>query len=269
MNADGSEQRQLTWLGNNSEPTWSADNRFIFFVSDRDGRKSIYRMNPDGSGQTLVVSGGDNRGYRQADNGRTAFISNRRGIWELFMDGQPVTRADWFAWQPDGARVVIELGKMALFTVNGPGHPVQKVVEGAETRNASWAPDGSRIVFASNREGNSKIFTVRPDGGGLQALTPADRWCQVPAWSFDGRWIAFVMGEGPGWGLYRMAPDGSNWLRLADNPHPGRGLAWSPDSRQLAFVSRDLDIYVVNASGSGLRQLTTDPAADYEPAWSR
>jgi TolB protein len=47
--------------------------------------------------------------------------------------------------------------------------------------------------------------------------------------------------------------------------------AWSPDGSQLAFASTrsgNVDIWVVNADGSGLRQLTTHPGADQTPTWS-
>jgi TolB protein len=47
--------------------------------------------------------------------------------------------------------------------------------------------------------------------------------------------------------------------------------AWSPDGRKLAFVSRrdgNSEIYVMNADGSGLRNVTRAPSNDLDPAWS-
>jgi Tol biopolymer transport system component len=48
--------------------------------------------------------------------------------------------------------------------------------------------------------------------------------------------------------------------------------AWSPDGRQIAFTRvvppNTFDIWVVNADGSGLRQLTGEPGSDNYPAWS-
>jgi TolB protein len=47
-------------------------------------------------------------------------------------------------------------------------------------------------------------------------------------------------------------------------------MAWSPDGTQLAFVSgfaTQRDIYVINADGSGLRNLTNSPEDEYELDW--
>jgi hypothetical protein len=47
--------------------------------------------------------------------------------------------------------------------------------------------------------------------------------------------------------------------------------AWSPFRRLIAFTGYDgenVDIYVINYDGTGLRRVTTDPGADYHPSWS-
>ena len=58
---------------------------------------------------------------------------------------------------------------------------------------------------------------------------------------------------------------------LTGNPASDRAAEWSPDGTQIAFVSDrdgDLDVYAMNADGTGVRQLTNDPARDNVPAWS-
>jgi Tol biopolymer transport system component len=86
------------------------------------------------------------------------------------------------------------------------------------------------------------------------------------------------------WGLYVMNPDGSGKRRLARHAwvsNVGVGsLAWSPDRRKLVFaahLSRSAapcdsycgkEIFVINADGGGLRRLTRNTVADWEPAWS-
>jgi TolB protein len=77
-------------------------------------------------------------------------------------------------------------------------------------------------------------------------------------------------------GLFVMNADGSDVTFL--NRIGGASLdapTWSPDSRRIAFEvcsdeSRprwDCDIYVANADGSGLTNLTNHPANDFAPAW--
>lgn len=53
-NADGSNETQLTFEGNNERPRWSPDGRLITFSSRRGGQEAIYVMRADGSGQTKV-----------------------------------------------------------------------------------------------------------------------------------------------------------------------------------------------------------------------
>jgi TolB protein len=58
MKIDGSDIRQLTDRGNNEEPGFSPDGRFITFMSDRDGAKGIYLMLANGEGQMRVTPRG-------------------------------------------------------------------------------------------------------------------------------------------------------------------------------------------------------------------
>ena len=69
-----------------------------------------------------------------------------------------------------------------------------------------------------------------------------------------------------------MNADGSEQRKLAPLSTAGDGsYAWSPDGRRIAFVSyRDGndEVYVINVDGSGLRNLTRNPARDVDPKWS-
>ncbi len=73
--------------------------------------------------------------------------------------------------------------------------------------------------------------------------------------------------------IYSMAADGSNQVNLTNNPAEDFDPVWSPDGSQIAFVSnRESEgegqfIYVMNADGSGVRQLTFENFSDL-PDWS-
>ena len=111
--------------------------------------------------------------------------------------------------------------------------------------------------------------------------TPLD--VQAPAWSPDGRTIVFVSWRDGNGEVYAMDANGSSPRNLTQNPAKDVRPAWSPDGRSIAFVSiRDRhqrmqrefgrpepsDIYVMNADGSGKRNLTRDRANDDLPTWS-
>src|SRR5205823_13176915 len=57
--------------------------------------------------------------------------------------------------------------------------------------NAAFSPDGQRIAFVSERDGNVELYVVHRDGTGLKRLTDNFALDDHPAWSPDGKRIAF------------------------------------------------------------------------------
>jgi Tol biopolymer transport system component len=72
----------------------------------------------------------------------------------------------------------------------------------------AWSPDGSEILFTSDRAGNFDIWVMNTDGSGQQALTthPADD--EYPSWSRDGEFIAFQSTRHGGATVWLMRRDG-------------------------------------------------------------
>jgi Tol biopolymer transport system component len=142
----------------------------------------------------------------------------------------------------------------------------------------AWSPDGKRIVFASNRDGNNEIYVMNADGANQQRLTQAPGRDAHPAWSPDGKKIAFQSpreGDGRDTNLYVMNADGSNQTKITNN-HGFCGVpAWSPDGKRIVFQWRFAGgggerwhIFVINADGTGQTQLTNDAANNQVPNWS-
>jgi TolB protein len=145
-NADGSGERRLTDDGHlDLSPTWSPDGSSIVWASDRDGSRQIWVMSADGTGARRVTS---------LPAGLTAAQPEWSPLgdeiaYQTFGDGTPGVRIV----RPDGSgdRLVTP--------------------EGFSAFNLDWAPDASRLVFASSEEqiGNA-LYTIRPDGTGLQRI---------------------------------------------------------------------------------------------------
>ena len=108
-----------------------------------------------------------------------------------------------------------------------------------------------------------------------QALSPPenDRFYQNVEWSPDGQWIAFSEYAGgefspQKWAIFIARRDGSQRRLLTPN---AVWATWSPDGKRLAFESRrtgNAEIFVVDADGSNVIQLTDHPGSDGAPAWS-
>jgi Tol biopolymer transport system component len=70
-------------------------------------------------------------------------------------------------------------------------------------------------------------------------------------------------------GIFRINPDGGRKQQLTEDS--GGGAAVSPDGRRIAYWSQadgDFETYVVNADGTGKRQLTKNRGNDALPTWS-
>ncbi|MBI3460336.1 PD40 domain-containing protein, partial [Candidatus Acetothermia bacterium] len=133
------------------------------------------------------------------------------------------------------------------------------------------SPDGSKIAFASNRDGNQEIYLMNADGTGSVNLTQNKAEDFLPAWSPDGSKIAFVSTRDQNDEIYVMNANGSGQTRLTNNPASDWKPTWSPDGKQIAFTSDregNLEVYVMNADGSNPVNITKNGARDWRPSWS-
>lgn len=253
-------------------PSWSADGRKLVFQrracldrslppgSDCD---DVWRVNADGSGLAPITS------------------------YNWVMDYDPV-------WSPDGTRVAFvrfvhgpDQSYIVVTDVDPPSALWSETVLSSwwPYSRPTWSPDGANIAFTcsgsappweldlcvvqSNSSGTYSDFASGNFSRGLIKITN-DTWTNSdPAWSPDGTRIAFTTN--------RNAPDGRSYIALV-NPNgggftrlvPGSRPAWSPDGTRIVFVG-EADapgLYVVNVDGSGLVQITDDPA-DTAPSWAR
>lgn len=148
-----------------------------------------------------------------------------------------------------------------------------------------WSPDGKRLLFASNRDGDDELFVMDASGRNVRQLTRNRFMDLTPQWSPDGRLIAFASDRGrPGEPeIWVMRADGTRPRRViatANHPWQDRQYSptWSPDSRRIIFTMASTpenpELYVIGVDGRGFKRLTRtggsldDPADDTMPDWS-
>jgi len=82
-----------------------------------------------------------------------------------------------------------------------------------------WSPDGTKIVFATNRDGNFEIYTMNPDGTEQTNISNDPGQDGRPWWSARGREICFTSTrQANNNEIWIMNSDGSNPRRLTNNP---------------------------------------------------
>ena len=238
---------RASFPGHNGLIAWTRP--FLFTDSE------IYVMNPDGTDQHALTDNASN-------------------------DADP-------AWSADGSELAFESvtgNAFNLYVINADGTGVRQITHSTHRTDVqpAWSFDGLRLAFSRQKmDGTGGIWVVHVDGSKLQRLTGDDNANSRPAWSPDGSTIAFVSDRSGNHDLWLMDRDGSNKRPLTttpdvqeDNPN------WSPDGTKVIFDACaatsypcpggtvDYNVFVMNADGTGLVQLTTSPAIDANPAWS-
>ncbi len=122
------------------------------------------------------------------------------------------------AWLPD-SRILysgcVENACGILVMRADGSFPHQVVAGGAET-NPEASPDGRRVAFMSQRDGNWEVYVVNLDGSGLQRLTHNAANDGLPTWSPDGRYLAFVSDRSGRWAVWAIRPEGGPPRHLFD-----------------------------------------------------
>jgi hypothetical protein len=265
----------------------------IVYTDSQLGRSEIYRMRSDGSGKINLSKNSaarDSMPSWSPDGRKIVFIRNSR-LWIMDADGTNKTlvpntdfSAQYPVFSPNGSIIVFSrtLGDDSdhLFFIYPDGSGLFRLTYSSTgNRKASFSPDGSRIVFDTDRDPNvltSQIFTFNFTNGAVLPLVfspPSYR----PDWSPDGSKIAFMKSGGTGlsFEVFAMNADGSNLYRVTDglmNFQDDGDPSWSPDGSKIAFDSYrndNYDIYTIDSAGGGTpTQLTFSQTNEYSPDWS-
>lgn len=162
-------------------------------------------------------------------------------------------------------------GDIYAFDRRTPGQLSRITQDPGTDSHAAYAPNGARIAFASNRDGNLELYMMDADGQSQVRLTTTTTLESYPAWTPDGRRIVYQASAGTENQIWIMDADGSNQRQLttgASNQWP----AVSPDGSTIAFAStRDgqYEIYLMNIDGGNQRNFTSTPEVlEHHPLWA-
>lgn len=159
-----------------------------------------------------------------------------------------------------------------IFTINPDGSGETNLTDHPGVNSdASWSPDGSKIAFASDRDGRPEIYVMNADGSGPTNVTNNPAADVQPAWSPDGGKILFLSDRDEQFmfHLYVMDAGGANVHRVSSRAGV-QDPAWSFDGSRIAFTSNpegNPELYVINADGTGEIHLA-DGSGGFGPQWA-
>ena len=226
----------------------------------------------------LMVTAPSAQAAFPGDNGKIAYVSGIE-IHTMDPDGTNQTNLlgdnpyeDFPTWSPDGARIAF-IGDVNLMTMNADGTGRTFAPDSGESYDYSpaWSPDGTKLlvdvyVFATWEEPpyeywDVEVFDFNANSRYGSPLGAFDT-SSSPAWSPNGSKIAVN-------GIATVNPDGN--VRTPLTSGSDWDPDWSPDGSKIVFYRYQAgvsEIYVVNANGTGLTQLTNNSVSDYSPVWS-
>jgi hypothetical protein len=214
----------------------------------------------------------------QGFSARQLVWRNRSGH-ELGVVGDPELHGS-MSLSPDNTRVVVsifdseaehrdlwihdlERGTASRFTFD----------PGVDT-NPAWAPDGSLIAFASNREGSFDIYVKDEAGGGdVEKLLSSENGIHPADWSRDGRFLLYsLLAGGNSWDVWALPVDPPGEpFPVVESEFLNVRPVFSPDGQWIAYESDEtgrFEVYVRKFPGpSGKWQISTDGGS--EPQWSQ
>ena len=255
------------------------EGRIVFTVA---GGGALYIMGSNGAGVELIVEDSISNPSLSPDgqsvaysgfNGDSILVIRHIESGAVFNISPPGGR--WYgfpAWSPDGEQIAYSDGSNIFIARVDPQNSdiVQITHDRTQNTNPTWSPDGEQIAFSSEFDGNSNIFAIGTDGRNRIRFTNHPGPEAHPDWSPDGEHIAFMghRNNNTSWDIYLVNTSTFVETQLTDTQDDDVEPSWSPDGRKIAFERNSNDIYVVNADGTGLTNITNTPhKGERSPDW--
>jgi len=273
----------------NSHLAWSPDGTRIAFTNWRSGRDEIYVVNADGTGERRLGSG-DSPDW--SPDGTKIVFERQRGanpseivVVNANGTGERVLGSGFDArWSPKRSEIAFD-DPYKIHVVNADGSGDRTLAGGDREPNNRvplrpvWSPDGSWLAFAGRAW---HISVVNRDGSRLRTFGRPTPAALSVTWSPDGTHLAYAANNpdaGAGVNVHVVNADGSGDHALTEPGRADGGLAWSPDGRHIAFLRGssvssadgsliDPRLWIMNADGTGQKQLTSSRADEDSPVWS-
>ncbi|HYJ45581.1 MAG TPA: protein kinase, partial [Pyrinomonadaceae bacterium] len=281
--------------------TFTRDGSFLHYIKGEKGGnvRTLYQVSVLGGESRKLIYDIDSKvtfspdGKRLAfvrgslkDNDEALIVANADGTNEerLVVHKRPESMSDP-AWSPDGKAIAYILGGtdeqgyyVNIDEVNVEDRAQRKISSDRWRLISSigWQADGSGLVVTARDRGSIagspvQIWNIAyPEGSARRITNDVNNYVQISL-SSDARSLVAVLGSNTSNIWVMPGVDTGRAKQITNSNQAGdEGLAWTPDGRivYLSVERENRDLWVMNADGSGQKQLTFEPAADLTPTVS-
>lgn len=199
---------------------------------------------------------------------------------------------------PDGKKIIFQSNRLRnwdIFTINTDGTDLHQLTTASLNEvTPKWSPDGTRIVYCIDIDTvNSDIYLMYADGSNKTRLTTFPGDDSHPNWSPNGKRIIYNSAQNtPDYHVpwpqqyievFTMNIDGTDKKQISNLKTISTYPSFSPDGQYIVFRSvtiqpslnwdlsaakRNSEIFIMNADGSGVKNLSANIAYDGWPSWS-
>ncbi len=235
--------RQLTRdVRNDFGGSWSGDGKWVGFISER-GRQTDLWVVPAAGGVERRITDSPAIEYSPAlwrpGTSELAFVVEieKGGLWTLDLASgterrltPDSTRTDLFSVSLDGQQILYRIARGGgihdLAVMPAAGGVSRVLLAGGGTVNGPrWSPDGSKIVFQSDRGGTNDVWVVDATGGAPRQVVTWPSNESSPAWNSDGSAIFFISNRETRVGdVWKVPVSGREPTRVTTNGSVGNAI---------------------------------------------
>lgn len=210
VNGRAEQSQRITYntTAIDTDPMWGPNNHLVY-ESTRDGNWEIYIVDLLTGLETRLTDnpGSDINPSWSTDGSKILFQSDRGGFWQIYEldlntahiralgDGMHIELDPQYS--PDGKHILFRSYRRSnhstLYMMNADGSGLKIISDfRAESLNASWAPDGSRIAYQSDQDGDLDVYVFEIRSGRTRQLTDNTIADYAPTWVCGGSLLLFT-----------------------------------------------------------------------------